>query len=315
MDITPIWKVMTPIERQELLSRGFNAVQTRKAGQVALGVKADAIPARNYFRMQEQKASSVPEANVSNVAQPLPKTAAEIPVEPPTPPVTPETPIAEQPTPETGGVSAAALEKRPINVPPPGETIGWQENTANGHAWLDQGGDPKTIIQKFADNGAVSTPEMGQMRAALERLQKNTNVARDALRNDPTNPELIRAANDATTLEQNFTNAYKPMETFAGANLASLKGQPPFTDDMATSYTALERRFQENMGREFKPEEAQKAEQITEKATKEQQAYKDQTSDLYKKSDDTYKSVKGPNHVPTIQELAKALTGALEEVC
>ncbi len=286
-------------------------------GQVPTDVSSEGVQARGQGEeVQGQEVTPTGE-QVQPETAPVPETyvSTTASLSPETSPVTPETPIAEQPTPETGGVSAAALEKRPINVPPPGEVVGWDDGTAQGHEWLDQGGDPQTIIQKFADTKAVSTDDMFRMRAALERLQKNTNVARDALRNDPTNPELIRAANEATLTEQNFTDAYKPMHTFAGANLGSLRGQPPFTDDMATSYTALERRFQENMGREFKPEESTKADQITKKATKDEQVYKDQTSELYKKADTEFKKAPGPNYVPTIEELARALTSGLKEVC
>ncbi len=103
VDVTGIWKDLTPAERQELVARGFSPLPSRKFGQVILQASADSIPARNYFRMQETleqrrlagETSPVSPIMEATTAQPLPQKPIESgtgetpPTEPPT--VTPET--------------------------------------------------------------------------------------------------------------------------------------------------------------------------------------------------------------------------------
>ncbi len=223
--------------------------------------------------------------------------------------VTPETPAT--------GVHAAALEERPINAPPPGEVVGWEANRESGHQWLDAGGDPNEIIQKFADTKAVTPEDMGRMSAALQRLQAGTDAAGDALRKDPSNPELQTAYQTAKDAEQRFTDTFKPMHTFASANLASLQGKIPFDEDAAKSFTGMQREFQANMGREFKPEEAIKADKLVEKNTEAGQKYQAANEELFKTVDKEMEKVpsKVRGRAPTIKELGEMFSEKLREVC
>jgi len=55
VDITPVWKALTPSQRQELIARGWTVRDTRKPGQVVLGVNNDALAARLYFAQQTKR--------------------------------------------------------------------------------------------------------------------------------------------------------------------------------------------------------------------------------------------------------------------
>ncbi len=225
-----------------------------------------------------------------------------------------------QPLPQEGaatGVHAAALEERPINAPAPGEVTGWEANTEQGHDWLDKGGDPQTIIDKFAETKAVTPDDMGRMRAALQRLQAGTDAAGDALRKDPSNPELNTAYQTAKDAEQRFTDAFKPMHTFASANLASLQGKVPFDEGAAKSFTGMHREFQANMGREFKPEEAVKADKLVKANTEAGDKYQAANDELFKTADKEFANVpsKIRGRAPTIKELGEMFSEKLREVC
>lgn len=56
IDITPVWKALTPDQRQDLIARGWTVRDTRKPGQVILGVLNDALAARKYFAQQTRRA-------------------------------------------------------------------------------------------------------------------------------------------------------------------------------------------------------------------------------------------------------------------
>ncbi len=227
-----------------------------------------------------------------------------------------ETPPTEPPA--STGVHAAAMAERLTNPPPAGEVVGWEANREQGHQWLDAGGDPQTIIQKFADTGAVTTPDMGRMSAALQRLQAARDVAEDALRKDPGNPELERTFADAYDREQRFSEAFKPMHTFASANLSSLQGKVPFNEDAARSFSGMHREFQANHeGREFTPQEAVKADNLVKKNTEAGQKYQAANEELFKTVDESLKDTPSPirGRAPTIQELGKMFSEKLREVC
>jgi hypothetical protein len=242
-----------------------------------------------------------------STAEPLPKT------EPAAPEPKPETPAGTAAT----GVHAAVLEERPINTPPPGEVVGWEANTAQGHDWLDKGGDPQTIINKFAETKAVTPDDMGRMRAALQRLQAGTDAAGDALRKDPGNPELETAYQTANDAEQRFTDAFKPMHTFASANLGSLKGKIPFDEGAAKSFTGMHREFQANMGHEFTPEEAVKADKLVRKNIESGEKYQAANEELFKTIDESLKDTpsKVRGRAPTLKDLGELFSEKLREVC
>lgn len=238
------------------------------------------------------------------------------PVEPPVPPSTEAVVPPEQPT--STGVHAAALEERPIEAPPPGEVTGWEANTEQGHDWLDKGGDPQTIINKFAETKAVTTEDMGRMRAALQRLQAGTDAAGDALRKDPSNPELNTAYQAAKNAEQRFTDAFKPMHTFASANLGSLKGKIPFDETAAKSFTGMQREFKANIGHDFTPEEAVKADKLVKANTEAGQKYEAANQELFKTADKEFEKVPSKipgKRAPTIKELGEMFSEKLREVC
>lgn len=221
------------------------------------------------------------------------------------------------------GAKAATLAERDaakiITAPPPGEVIGWEKNTANGHALIDQGkADPYEIISKFRQDGKISPENMGIMRAQLEKLQAVTNEAGDALRANQNDPALKESYQRAQENEQSFTDAYKPMHTTASASLASLKGEAPLPVEFAKSYTGLSRAFKEIHQREFTPEESLKAAKITDEAKGAEGKYQNEGKALYNTIDREYGRTRQRlkvSKVPTLEELGKIFKNPLEEVC
>lgn len=67
VDITGMWKTLQPEQRQELIARGWTVRDTRKPGQVVLGLSNDAIAARKYFAAQTQRALSPPAAEPASM--------------------------------------------------------------------------------------------------------------------------------------------------------------------------------------------------------------------------------------------------------
>ncbi len=214
-----------------------------------------------------------------------------------------------------GGVNAAAMEQRPIETPEVGKGVGKEETRAAGHEWLDKGGDINKVMSDFSRTGKVSEWDVGKGAAYLERLQSVTDNTADALRSNPNDPILQQQYGQALAREQTFSDAFKPMATTASNTLKGFQGKTTLSDEMADSFSGLNRKFREFQGKEMTPEEAVKADRLAKKNAKAKSDYSEASQNLYKKADDTYKAVKGPSHVPTIQELAKALTGAFEEVC
>ncbi len=73
-DITGAWNKMDSGQRQDLIERGFS-VSTDRNNKVILTLSGDALPTRNYFKMQEtRQAPSVPSAVETTTA----KTSQEI---------------------------------------------------------------------------------------------------------------------------------------------------------------------------------------------------------------------------------------------
>ncbi len=300
---------LSPEAQAKVLSSDLGEIpesrRTEELQYYSFDKNGDAAPTIIRRQGDSLIATPVPAAEAATTA----KTSQEIPVEPPTPPVT-ETAAT--------GVHAAALEERPINAPPPGEVAGWEANREQGHQWLDAGGDPSEIIQKFSDTKAVTPEDMGRMSAALQRLQAGTDAAGDALRKDPGNPELDTAYRSALDAEQRFTDAFKPMHTFASANLASLQGKIPFDEGAAKSFTGMHREFQANHeGRGFTPEEEVKADSLVKKNTEAGQKYQAANDELFKTVDKELENVpsKIRGRAPSLKELGEMFSEKLKEVC
>jgi hypothetical protein len=217
---------------------------------------------------------------------------------------------------ETGGVSAAAMEGRPIEAPPPGTGVGWQETRDYGNKWLDSGGDINKVMADFKRTGKLDEWEVGKGAAYLERLQSVTNRTADALRENPSDLNLQKNYESAVAAEQRFSNEFKPMATVASNQLKGFQGKVPLTPEMADSFTALTRKFGEIQGREVTPEEVVKADRIAKKNAKLKSDYQAANEELYNRADTEYGRIrttrKGP---PSLDDIGRTFGAALKEVC
>ncbi len=293
-------EVLTDNDKQSILDR------------TEMYKKEDGLSHDNAIRKSLQEHHDEAHAQVQSIREQL----GIKPVEP-TPAPTPkeEASAAVPPTEGTGGANVAAMEQRPIETPEVGQGIGQEQTRAAGHEWLDKDGDINKVISDFNRTGKINEWDVGKGSAYLERLQSVTDKTSDALRDNPNDSALQEQYNHAVASEQKFSDAFKPMATTASNTLKGFQGKTTLTDEMADSFSGLDRKFREFQGREMTPEEAVKADRLAKKNAKVKSDYSEASQNLYKNADETYKAVKGPSHVPTIQELAKALTGALEEVC
>lgn len=70
VDIAPIWKTLTPTQRQDLASRGWVVTSDRNPNAVVLKLAQDVVPARNFYGMQQRIAN--------RASQPSPEPPKEV---------------------------------------------------------------------------------------------------------------------------------------------------------------------------------------------------------------------------------------------
>jgi hypothetical protein len=206
--------------------------------------------------------------------------------------------------------AVAAKEPVPtVETEPRRPPIGWHESLTQGREWLAAGGDIKGVVDNFHKTGKVTAADMGKARAHLDDLQAATNEAGDALMKHPHDADLERKFNAAQRAEEDFTNAYRPMDAVARDTLKTLDGSAPIDPRTASSFTGLMRRFREIRGREsMVPEEAE-ARQIADKTTKAQSQYMKDTAELYNSIDNELGRIKTDRKGPaTIDTATKGIS-------
>ena len=167
---------------------------------------------------------------------------------------------------DTTGIAA-----RITNIEP-GEGIAPEASVQRGRELLNSGKDPQGAIDRFKETGAIKADDIALARAQEEELAKAASRAADKHGID--SPEYKQAA----AVQQDWREQIKPMQTEWARAGSAMQGE---TELDTGSFHALREEFQKNAGRDFTPQEAQKAQQIAQGVRKSEQAVQQAQQTLF----------------------------------
>jgi hypothetical protein len=170
----------------------------------------------------------------------------------------PAEPISETPPePSSGGtygIAARVSEARGMPIEP-GVGVPTEDSIEAGRDALDSGEDPNAALQRFANTGAIKASDMALVRARGEELSQAAKAASDQFGVDSNQYKVAAEADFA------WTKAIKPMQTeWANIGLA----QQGETDIDTGTFHGLRSAYMDSAGRDFTPDQAQKAQSIAE---------------------------------------------------
>ncbi len=161
------------------------------------------------------------------------------------------------------GIAARVTEGRAakghVEEVEPGEGISPQESIAKGRELLKKGGDPDKALSDFTKTGKISSDDMAIVRAHGEKLAWAANAALDKFgRNSKEYESAAKADSD-------WVKAIKPMQTEWHKIGAAQQGE---TEIDTGTFHGLRRAYTEATGKDFTPDQADKADKIAGKVKK-----------------------------------------------
>lgn len=201
-------------------------------------------------------------------------------------------------TSETVGIAHGSVTKRateaPILPPERGQGVTVEEAVQHGRNLLAMGEDADKAAKEFQADKKISYDALSLVRAKHAELAKATNEAADKFGDN--SPQ----AKEAGKIEsQWYKEVVKPMQTEWSKIGQTQQGE---TDIDTGTVTGLRRAYQEQTGKDFTPEQAAKAKELTEQV----KTLTDKVSKLEKKLTEAHeKETSSEPEAKTIKEKAK----------
>ncbi len=158
---------------------------------------------------------------------------------------------------DTYGIAARVTEQRAkagkVEDIEPGEGIAPEASVEKGRQLLKNGASPETAVERFEKTGAIKADDIALARAEGERLAKKASAAADKY---GTGSEQYR---EAAKADSDWLKRIKPMQTEWSRIGMAQQGE---TELDTGDFHSLRREFEQTAGRDFTPQEADKAQKI-----------------------------------------------------
>lgn len=201
------------------------------------------------------------------------------------------------PEPPKYGIAARVSDERAegghIEPVEPGEGISAEDSVEHGRDLLEAGRDPQAVIDKFNVDHSISGDGIALVRAHGELLAKAARDAGEKFGYD--SAEYKRAAEEDSA----WIQAIKPLQTeWHKAGQAMQGGTDLDTGDFHSMRTA----FKEATGRDFTPDEAEKAQKLSSKVKTASDAAQRAEKDVLENIDKGEKQPKNPDRVNRVRK-------------